>query len=68
TASYGSKHYDERALEVAAAALDVDGKTVTLQIPELGPTWCMEIKYAIKSSNGQPVNGVIHNTIHKLGP
>jgi len=28
----------------------------------------MEIKYAIKSSDGKPVNGVIHNTIHKLGP
>jgi len=68
TASYGSKHYDERPLEVTAATLGADGKTVRLQVRELGPTWCMEIKYAIKSSDGKPVNGVIHNTIHKLGP
>jgi hypothetical protein len=66
SASYGSKHYDERALEVRGAALSIDGKTVTLDIPDLAPTWCMEIKYAFRSAAGQPVEGVIHNTIHHL--
>ena len=41
-------------------------RTVTLEIPELKPTWCMEIRYAIKAASGEPVDGVIHNTIHHL--
>ena len=68
TANYGSKHYNEHALKVTEAVLAADGKTVLLRMPELGPTWCMEIKYAVKASDGKPVSGVIHNTIHKLGP
>jgi hypothetical protein len=37
-----------------------------LKIPDLKPTWCMEINYALRSDNGKPVQGVIHNTIHVL--
>lgn len=66
TAGYGSKHYDEKSLAVQSAVLASDGKTVTLNIPELKPTWCMEINYALKSADGKPVQGVIHNTIHTL--
>ncbi len=66
TASYGSKHYDEHPLKVAAASVSDDGKTVTLTLPELAPTWCMEIKTRLKTSDGTPFERVIHNTIHKL--
>ena len=66
TANYGSKHYDEEPLEVRAATLSSDGKTVMLEIPDLRPTWCMEIKYSFRSVKGAPVVGVIHNTIHQL--
>ena len=27
----------------------------------------MEIKYELRSADGKPVSGVIHNTIHELG-
>ena len=66
TANYGSKHYDEQRLEITAAKLSKDGRTVLLEIPEIKPTWCMEIRYSIRGSKGEPVDGVIHNTIHKL--
>jgi putative heme-binding domain-containing protein len=64
---YGSKHYDERPLAVRGARLSDDGRTVSLDMPEIQPTWCMEIKYSLKGAGGQSVDGVIHNTIHQLG-
>jgi putative heme-binding domain-containing protein len=63
---YGSKHYDEKALKVRSVNVSADGKTVTLEIEEIKPTWCMEITYSIKGSKGEPVRGVIHNTVHQL--
>jgi hypothetical protein len=67
TADYGSKHYDEKTLEVAAARLSDDRRTVTLELPELQPTWCMSIDYRLAGATGEPVVGLIHNTIHQLG-
>ncbi len=66
TANYGSKHYDEQDLKVTAAHLAEDRKTVSLTIPKIAPTWCMEIRYQLKSSQQQSINGTIHNTIHQL--
>ena len=66
TANYGSQHYDEQPLEVSGAKLSADGKTLTLAIDHLRPTWCMEIKYELRAADGNPVVGVIHNTIHEL--
>jgi putative heme-binding domain-containing protein len=63
---YGSDHYDEHPLRLASAALSEDGRTVSLSLPDLRPTWCMEIKYTLRGSGGEPVEGVIHNTIHRL--
>jgi putative heme-binding domain-containing protein len=45
TAEYGSKHYDEHSLHVPGGRLSPDGKTLAIEIPELAPTQCMEIKY-----------------------
>jgi hypothetical protein len=36
-------------------------------IPDIRPTRCMEIMYRIRGRGGETVDGVIHNTIHKLG-
>jgi len=66
TVNYGSDHYDERPVRIASVVLSGDGRTVFLEIPELQPTWCMEISYAIRAESGEPVVGVIHNTIHHL--
>ena len=67
TSDYGSDHHDERSLEITAASLSADGHTVLLKIPDIRPTRCMEIMYRIRGRGGETVDGVIHNTIHKLG-
>jgi putative heme-binding domain-containing protein len=66
SASYGSKHYDEHELNVASARLLGDSRTVELTIPEIAPTWSMEIRYSLRGADGRPFDGVIHNTIHSL--
>ncbi|MGL6097141.1 MAG: DUF6797 domain-containing protein, partial [Fimbriiglobus sp.] len=66
TKNYGSKHVDEKPLTVAKATLAADGKTVRLEIPDLAPTWGMEIKYRLKGADGRAVAGTLHNTIHAL--
>ncbi|HMP01652.1 MAG TPA: c-type cytochrome [Gemmatales bacterium] len=65
--NYGSPHVDERPLPVAAAHLAADGKSVRLELPDLAPTWCMEIKYRLRGNDGRLITGTIHNTIHGLG-
>ncbi|NNM29793.1 MAG: hypothetical protein HKO57_09730 [Akkermansiaceae bacterium] len=67
TKNYGSKHYNERELEVVKAELSPDGKTVTLAIPDLAPTWGMSIECRLTGVDGQDVGRVIHNTIHAPG-
>ena len=64
--NYGSKHIDEKPLAVSGATVSADGKSVKLDIPDLLPTWGMEIKYRVKGSDGRAVTGVIHNTVHAL--
>ncbi len=66
TKNYGSKHFNERTLSVASAKLLADGKTVRIELPELEPTWGMEIKYSLRSESGVKFIGKIHNTIHRL--
>lgn len=66
TANYGSQHYNEKALTIKNARLSADGKSLHLDLPDIQPTWSMEIKYVLRASDGTPLNGTIHNTIHSL--
>jgi hypothetical protein len=66
TAEYGSKHYNEHPLEISRAQLAPDGKTIHLSIPQIQPTWCMEIRYQLRTRSGEPITQTIHNTIHEL--
>jgi putative heme-binding domain-containing protein len=66
SANYGSDHIGEKPAAVTGVKLSADGKTVTLEIADVKPTWCMEIKYTVKAASGETVQGVVHNTIHKL--
>ena len=67
SANYGSNHYDEKELKVASVSLSDDQRTVSIELPEIQPTWCMSIEYKLIGSNGELFNGLIHNTIHALG-
>ena len=64
--NYGSKHLNERNLEVTGATLSADSKTVRLELANFQPTWCMEIKCTLKSFSGERIDRVIHNTVHKI--
>lgn len=64
---YGSKHYNEQTLTVTKAALGKDKKSILLTIPQIKPSWGMEIQYQVKDDNGKDVTGLIQNTIHQLG-
>ncbi len=57
TKSYGSKHQDERTLSIRTVKLSEDKRTVTLEIPDLAPTHCYELKIGDR---------VLHGTIHHL--
>ena len=65
SANYGSKHYNEKPLQIISASLK-DGRTVLLDIDELAPTRGMSIDYSLQGLNGERVRGKIHNTIHQL--
>lgn len=66
TKNYGSEHYDEKPLTIRSASLSDDGRTLTIEADDLRPTWCMEIRYSLKSADGHSIDGTIHNTIHRL--
>jgi putative heme-binding domain-containing protein len=67
SARYGSDHIDERPARIGGAKVSDDGRTVWLEMPEIRPTWCMEITYAIRGESGEPIEGAIDHTIHQLG-
>lgn len=64
---YGSKHYNEQTLTVTKAELGKDKKSILLDIPQIKPTWGMEIQYRVKDDRGKDVVGLVQNTIHQLG-
>jgi hypothetical protein len=66
SANYGSDRYNEQSLVVQSVTRSDDGRSVTLSIPEIRPTWCMEISYKLKSESGKTFTGTIQNTIHEL--
>jgi hypothetical protein len=63
---YGSGHHNEKQLDITRAVLRSDGKTIDLELPELQPTWVMEIEFELSDENGKSVKGIIQNTIHQL--
>jgi len=66
SASYGSKHYDEHALEITSARISADHRTVTLDIPALAPTHCYELKARLPVAGGATIERSLHGTIHQL--
>jgi putative heme-binding domain-containing protein len=65
--NYGSEHINERPMKIVSSELSSDRRTMVLQVEDLEPTWGMEIRYRWEGANGQPIEGVIHNTIHRTG-
>lgn len=66
TKNYGSALYDQKSLKVDAVEVAEDGLSVTLHLPEIRPTWCMQISYKIRGVSGKVFTGTIQNTVHQL--
>ena len=64
---YGSEHYNTKTVQVEKVEVSEDGKSVILIIPEIKPTWVMEITYELTDIHGKKTTGLIQNTIHKQG-
>lgn len=52
-------------VEVRAATLSKDRRTVTLEMP-VKPVMQMKIKFSLRSAEGQPIAHEIYNTIHRV--
>ncbi|MEM6801121.1 MAG: hypothetical protein AAF696_06930 [Bacteroidota bacterium] len=66
TRAYGSKRYNEKQLKISEIKLSPEGKKVMIYLPEIKPTWIMEIKYSLRSSEGKSFEGAIQNSIYEL--
>jgi len=54
-------------LTVKSATVSDDGRSVTLEIPEIRPVMQMRIQMKLKAADASPVSTEIHHTIHRLG-
>jgi hypothetical protein len=57
SSKYGSQHYDEHPVTIRSVNLSADRRTVTVEVPDLGPTQC----YALKIGDRE-----LHGTIHQV--
>ena len=64
---YGSDHYNEKVLPVTKVQLSEDRKELKLFISGIKETWVMEIGYDFIDSKGKHINGLIQNTVNKVG-
>ena len=68
TANYGSKHYNQRPLKIESVDLQRDDRTLMIEMPDIQPTWGMEIRCTLKGlGETEPVERIIHHSIHRLG-
>ncbi len=66
TRRYGSDRLNVQELQIEGIKISKDRKTVLLQLPEIAPTWVMEIKYQLEGQSGNSFEGVVQNTIYEL--
>jgi hypothetical protein len=66
TANYGSDRFNERLLDVTSVDVSDDGRTVHLTVPEIQPTWTIQIAYKLRGAGGETVQRMIQGTIHQL--
>ncbi len=64
THRYGSKRYDEKELSVTS--IKTDGNSIILKIPELSPTWVIEVIYQLQDISGKSFHGTINGSIYNL--
>jgi glucose/arabinose dehydrogenase len=66
THRYGSDRYNVTKLKISGVNLLEDNKSVLIQLPDIKPTWVMEILYKLQDTEGTAFEGAVQNTIYKL--
>ena len=66
SANYGSKHYDEHPLEITAARLGTDARTVTLISRARAHALLRTHQLTLRAPDGATVERSLHGTIHAL--
>lgn len=66
THHYGSDRYNVKEHPIEKVSLLADKKSVFVTLPDIQPTWVMEIKYELKGADGKTFEGAIQNTIYVL--
>jgi hypothetical protein len=67
SANYGSAHVNEHPLAIESARLSADRRSVTLAIPQLAPTHCMEIAWKLRDATGSKLRGQHSSHDHAWG-
>jgi hypothetical protein len=73
---YGSKRWSvahpervgEDAVAVRSAKLLADGRSVFVETAPLKPVMQMQVRYGLATADGDPLAGVLYNTVHRLAP
>ena len=63
---FGSSRYNTKTLPIDGAALSGDGKLIRLAVPDLAPTWVIEVSYDLASERGTTFSGLVQGTLHAL--
>ncbi|MBX2817006.1 MAG: c-type cytochrome, partial [Saprospiraceae bacterium] len=63
---YGSKRHDTKQLSIASIEWNADRKSVDLLIPNLIPSWIVEIKYDLNDAKNNSFSGAIQGSIFSL--
>ncbi|MCW5516895.1 DUF6797 domain-containing protein [Muriicola sp. Z0-33] len=66
SSAYGSDRYEEKTLNISAAELSEDGKTIKLLVDSLQKVDVMTIDYELRDIAGNILKGTVQNTIHQL--
>jgi hypothetical protein len=67
SSKYGSDRYNEQQLVISKVEISEDARTLLIHLPDIRPTWIMEIKYQLKSKDDIDFSGAIQNSIYELG-
>jgi hypothetical protein len=75
SSAYGSSHYSVKdpqrtghdPVDVKSARLSADGKTLELDLEDVGPVMQQRIDLSTAAADGAPVKWQIHHTIHRVG-
>ncbi len=73
---YGSKRWSvahpervgEDVVPVRSAKLLADGRSVFVETSPLKPVMQMQVRYGLATAGGDPLTGVLYNTIHRPAP